>query len=79
MANKKIFAFFCQNICIYQKKVVPLQPQRNVLSKKKDRKDIVMNNESLTKKLSKAGEWMRDHTEPLFIVNDRAAIEALRV
>lgn len=38
-----------------------------------------MNNESLTKKLSKAGEWMRDHTEPLFIVNDRAAIEALRV
>ncbi len=38
-----------------------------------------MKKETLTQKLSKAGEWMRNHTEPLFIVNDRAAIEALRV
>ena len=33
----------------------------------------------LSQKISKAGEWMRDHTEPLFVVNDRAAIEALRL
>ena len=38
-----------------------------------------MKKETLTQKLSKAGEWMRNHTDPLFVVNDRAAIEALRV
>ena len=38
-----------------------------------------MNKQQITKRLSKAGEWMRDHTEPLFVVNDRAAIEALRL
>lgn len=29
--------------------------------------------------LSKAGEWMRNHSNPIIIVNDKAAIEALRV
>lgn len=38
-----------------------------------------METKTLQHKLSKAGEWMRDHTSPLFIVNDRSAIEALRV
>lgn len=37
-----------------------------------------MKKETLTQKLSKAGEWMRDHTTPLLIVNDKAAIEAMR-
>lgn len=30
------------------------------------------------KKLSKAGEWIKNHTAPIVIINDRAAIEALR-
>lgn len=34
--------------------------------------------DTFTKRLSKAGEWMRNHTAPLFIINDREAIEALR-
>jgi len=38
-----------------------------------------METKKIERKLSKAGEWMRDHTVPLFIVNDRSAIEALRV
>lgn len=38
-----------------------------------------MEKETLTHKLSKAGEWMHNHTAPLLIVNDKAAIEALRV
>ena len=33
----------------------------------------------LKERISKAGEWMRSHTEPLVIVSDRQAIEALRV
>jgi len=38
-----------------------------------------MKKETLTRKISKAGEWTRNHTAPLLIVNDKAAIEALRV
>lgn len=38
-----------------------------------------MKTENIQQKLSKAGEWMRDHTTPFLIVNDRSAIEALRV
>lgn len=37
------------------------------------------NVEILKQRVSKAGEWMRNHTSPLFIINDRDAIEALRV
>ena len=33
----------------------------------------------LKERISKAGEWMRSHTEPLIIISDRQAIEALRV
>lgn len=38
-----------------------------------------METKTLQHKLSKAGVWMRDHTTPFLIVNDRSAIEALRV
>lgn len=38
-----------------------------------------METKTLQHKLSKAGEWMRNHTTPLVIVKDRMAIEALRV
>ena len=38
-----------------------------------------MEKETITQRLSKAGEWMRNHTAPLLIVNDRTAIEALHV
>ena len=34
---------------------------------------------TMKERISKAGEWMRNHTEPLIIVSDRQAIEALRV
>ncbi len=33
----------------------------------------------LQDRISKAGEWMRNHTEPLIIISDKQAIEALRV
>lgn len=38
-----------------------------------------MNNGIIKERISKAGEWMRNHTEPLIIINDKQAIEALRV
>jgi hypothetical protein len=38
-----------------------------------------MNNGTIKERTSKAGEWMRNHTEPLIIISDRQAIEALRV
>ena len=33
----------------------------------------------LQDRISKAGEWMRNHTEPIIIICDKQAIEALRV
>ena len=33
----------------------------------------------LQDRISKAGEWMRNHTEPIIIISDKQAIEALRV
>ncbi|GEM_PF-4400095 len=30
-------------------------------------------------RLSKAGEWMQNHTQPLIVISDRQAIEALRI
>jgi len=44
----------------------------------KDKKEMAMKKDSFTERLSKAGEWMRNHTTPLIIINDREAIEALR-
>ena len=38
-----------------------------------------MDNGTTKERISKAGEWMRHHTEPLIIVSDKQAIEALRV
>lgn len=38
-----------------------------------------MDNGTIKERISKAGEWMRNHTEPLIIVSDKQAIEALRV
>ena len=40
---------------------------------------MLMKKRALQDRISKAGEWMRNHTEPLIIICDKQAIEALRV
>ena len=40
---------------------------------------MLMKKGVLQDRISKAGEWMRNHTEPLIIITDKQAIEALRV
>ena len=42
-------------------------------------KYMLMKKGVLQDRISKAGEWMRNHTEPLIIISDKQAIEALRV
>ena len=55
---------------------------RSQLSYYRNQKNIIKQTDmenKLSKKISKAGEWMRDHTAPLLIIKDKTAIEALRV
>ena len=40
---------------------------------------MLMKKGVLQDRISKAGEWMKNHTEPLIIISDKQAIEALRV